>query len=646
MRQCRFCGHINDNALIYCISCDSPLDPTTQSRIPEELRRAIERNKQGLPPEAPSAPGSDISPAATIQDMRASDITLPPIQSSQATGMPGMYNPGQSYEMTSIPVVHQSSTEVVSPYFTPDSAASLDPSVATQIQPPPAQPMEPAPSHPASMPAVPDIPEPAPNPFQPPEPPTNPFQSLPSSPTQAIPPQAPQPASSLPPPNKDFLPVSPTTEYRAPSQETQSPKDWEGLLPDAAKSAPNPLLSQRSGPTPYEDMSVPEMWESQSDISLDSDDIDIYGNKRMSGGLRVLSNFLMIMLMVVSGGFIAVFIYMYWFGQSDNLNNNKEVWRPLERPRLPQPRKLTRKLPPRPRVDPLQSLRRVLSKAQGDINEQEWDDARKKLSFILAAKTGTSLHPQAKALVAKIDREEKADKLLEQARAYAKRRRWRSTMRPLYQIPAQTHAHRKARGLRKLVERKYLRRRMRRIKRNQRRRRYKRVFRGLKSILKVAPNYTPARKRFTKLASYLVRKRSRCLSYCSRRYRRRRRKRGWCRYTCRRRSPKPPKIAGLDVAKRTSNTSNSASSTKSQANTSRRSCKKRCRRWERRQNACFKRYRRRFRYWCRHRCRKRYRGRKRRRCYRRCNRNGYNRAVRRKCRRSRSRYRRCKRRCK
>ncbi len=645
MRQCRFCGHINDNALIYCISCDSPLDPTTQSRIPEELRRAIERNKQGLPLEAPAAPVADASPAATIQDMRASDISLPPLRSSTpAPNNPGMYNPGQSYEMTSIPVIHQSSGEVVSPYFTPDSATSLDPSTPTQVQPPPAEPEPPRQrAFQASMPA---IPEPPPGPPVPHVPPSNPFQSIPSSPTQSLPLQPSPTPSPLPPPNKEFLPVSPTTEYRSPGQEAPAQENWEELLPNSARSAPNPLLPKQTGPSPYEDMSVPSAWESQAELSLSSHQDDIYNQNGVTGGLRFLSNFLVIVLMVVSGGFISIFVYMYWFSESDNIDKTKEVWRPLERTRMsPRPRRLQ---PQPPRIDPLPPLRRMLGKAQGDIHEQEWEDARKKLKLILASKAGVSLHPQAQALLAKVEREEKASQLLKLSQNLAKRKRWRQTLRPLYQIPSQTHAHRKALGLRKLLERKYLRRRMRRIRRNQRRRRYKQAFRGLRSLLLATPHYTPARKRFASLAQYVERKRSRCLSYCSRRYHRQRRKRGWCRYACRRRNPKPPKIPGLEEATQPQLVASSVTKqpeVRPQVSSTA-SCNKRCSRHKRRQNACFRRYRRRFRYWCRHRCRKKHRGSKRRRCYRSCNRNGYNRIVRRKCRRSRRLYQRCRRNCK
>lgn len=660
MRQCRFCGHINDDALIYCISCDSPLDPTTQSRIPEELRRAIEHNKQRLESPEPSMFLPEDA-GITIQGVPASEIfaSHPPSAGESAS----LFDPGQSYEMLSFPVVHQSA-EVVSPFLPPNSAQAINPAIPTMIQ-----------RSPKPTPVQSSQPQPLPSP---------------GSEYSHLPPVAANPFSvhasdSSPLPSRNhFIPVAPTTEYVAPSPSPSSPMEWvqplvqvhhqaasEHLHPSASALPQRPKSAPAQKPTPpsvppsvYQDTSVPQTWESRIDLdNLSSHSHQESEKEYIPGGLRILSSALMLVLMMICGGFVAVFLYMYFFNQTDDLSNPKskttQVWKPLESPHH-RPRQS-----PSPLANPgdsssasMQRLQRVLEKARQNMAEQQWQEAQQKLTLILAAQEASSLHPEATKLSQQIRQEQHAERGLQQAKAFLQDRKWPEMARSLQKITPGTQAHASVRLLFQQMEQRYAIPQLKRSQRFSRRRQYQKARNALQEILQTHPSYAPAQKQWDTLSRVLQRRQKQCLRSCSRIHRKHRRRRNWCQYQCRKRYPQLPSLTQINPSTpgqtsssttpqsaSPSNSSSSAPNTPTTAASSssaqQNTCQQRCRRSHTVWQQCQKRHRRRYRYWCQYRCRQRFRGHRKTRCYQTCRQNQYTTQTRKKCRQTHRKYKRC-----
>ena len=650
MRQCRFCGHINDDALIYCISCDSPMDPTMQSRIPDELRKAIEDNKKGVQSSEPGTSSASKHQASTSPSMQVAAAehasTSPSMQvaaAEHASTSPSMQahanrnprsqhhvstshlfesakpftDPGQSYEMTSVPVFSQGEM----PFFSEEDRHNLNPVVPTQIQ---------------SMPQRQDD------------------DTLPLK-SQA---------------NADYIPVSPTAAinpFQNASQLSSSANsDPQRVAPLSASSADvGPSLSASAARVPStlpetRSITSPRISPAKSSPKLpaESYELEDQHSESLAGGWRLLSSLLMVLLMLISGGFIAVFVYMYLFTGDNNLSSQKtkassKKWNPIAARKIPQPR-VPRK-PASRRKDPTKRFRLLLAKAKADLRQRDWKSANKKVSMVLASKAGKPLYPQANRLRSQILAEAHSADALRLSKRYARQRRWSRSARSLRKIHPGTFADKSAGRVRRLLERRYLRRRVRWTRRYTRRRQYSRAYKIYRSVLKTSPRYSYARRRYKRLSKYVQRRCRRCKRWCRRRYRRRRRsvrrRRAWCLRRCQRRYPEPPQLLASSAPPpvATASTPRPAPTRKVRAQASQSKTCRKCKYRMRRLQRCQKRYRRRFRYWCRRRCYRlrRYRRSRRRkkRCLRRCKRNRYTRIIRRRCRSYQRRYTRCKRQC-
>jgi hypothetical protein len=390
---------------------------------------------------------------------------------------------------------------------------------------------------------------------------------------------------------------------------------------------PNTEAAGNSGPTPKpQSASVGGSPVSGIDKSIDynqqhlsedmSNDLDEMNNSSfdefaLSGGWRVLSSGLLVLLMILSGGFLAVFIYMYLFSDSDSTNHRPKS-NPVEQRSVPEQ-------PAKPKLtDKERELQQRYRIARQFVQQRKWDEAYKHLNQVAQETQEPKLKQHAQILLRMVSAEQKAQKVLQDAQKQTDQKQWIPALLSLQGIPPNTQAASFGQKLQQTIESTYVAPAIKLSKKHERRRRYKQALALLQPIVQAVPKHSNAQQQYKKLLNRLKSQHSRCENRCKRQYRRRnqRRKLQRCSNTCQRAYPLPTSSTQIASASAVPQPTPSTVAPTAQ-NTA---CQKQCQDKHLAQfQKCTTRCERRNHYWCRYHCKRRHSSRKyRNRCYHNC----------------------------
>ncbi len=534
MQLCRFCGFYNKDDAVYCSSCDSPLSPHTNPRIPKELAEAIARS------EGERASQLSSSPPQSVKIRFESQELAPPPLSGGDSGPSGWGGSGSEASV----------------------GGERGGSRGNSGQSPP---------HRGGM-----------NP---------PYSGTPSGWGGASSGERVQVERGDPSSFVDAATPTKALLSSRPGESPKSPASTGGVDSALSSNTPTELVSPRSSSSDYviHQISIEDM-EKSSEFSkrsirqtlyydesteeeerieinpssnhsvleppdegnLNSKGIeysgDLEGGVRagvpLYGGWKVLSTGLLVILILLSVGFFSVVVYMFFFNADEEEGDiSKEIAKIASRESgtdESSKKKGAGNLPVGLDLSEGGDLEEQLKKAQGLLLAYNLKGASEVLKELREKAEDEKLRKKVEELSQKIATEKKFLRRYLEAKESAAKGDWKSALKVINSIPRDSIFRSKALGLEKELKNKYIYPQLRRVERLFRRRK-------LSSLMKLEELrlLLPGDPRIKKLGQNLYTKTqylfSRCEMRCKRRYRRRsryiRRRRERCIKRCNYRYP-------------------------------------------------------------------------------------------------------------